>query len=59
VTIVLTSERRLITVVMMALAPAVAVTIALPPVSSADCAAGQWWDPGANVCRPPLLPPAG
>jgi hypothetical protein len=23
------------------------------------CDNGWWWDPAANVCRPPLVPPPG
>lgn len=33
------------------------VTVAAPAVSWADCAAGEWWDPMANTCRPPVVPP--
>ncbi|MBV9319673.1 MAG: hypothetical protein JOZ23_01805 [Mycobacterium sp.] len=46
---------RLAASVVLAVAPMAAVTIATPPVSSAqplDCDPGQWWDPTANVCRP-------
>ncbi len=32
------------------------VTVAAPAVSSADCGAGEWWDPVASVCRPPVVP---
>jgi hypothetical protein len=54
-----TFVRRLVPVVAMVFAPMAAVTIVTPAVSSAQCANGQWWDPTANVCRPPLVPPAG
>ncbi len=47
-----TFVRQLLPVVVMALAPMAAVTIATPAVSSAQCANGEWWDPTANVCRP-------
>ena len=50
---------HLVPSIMVALASMAAVTIATPAVSSADCADGQWWDPAANVCRPPLVPPPG
>jgi hypothetical protein len=53
-----TFVRRLVPVVTMALAPMAAMTIATPAVSSAECANGEFWDPSANVCRPPLIPPA-
>jgi hypothetical protein len=51
------SVRRAAAVVMSALAPMAVVTIATPAVSSAQCEAGWWWDPVANVCRPPVVPP--
>jgi hypothetical protein len=47
-----TFVRRLVPAVMAALASMVAVTIATPPVSKADCAGGEWWDPTGKVCRP-------
>jgi hypothetical protein len=47
---------RLVPVVAMVFAPMAAVTIATPAVSSAACANGEWWDPKANVCRPPGAP---
>jgi hypothetical protein len=52
-----TFVRRLVPVVVMALAPMAAVTIATPAVSLAQCANGEWWDAKANVCLPPLMPP--
>ncbi|WP_264077662.1 hypothetical protein [Mycolicibacterium houstonense] len=39
-----------------ALAPLAFVTVATPAVSWADCRAGEWWDPVANVCRAPVVP---
>jgi hypothetical protein len=45
--------RHLMIVVMLAFGSMAAVTIAKPAVSSADCANGEWWDPKANMCRPP------
>jgi hypothetical protein len=51
-----TFVRRLVPVVMMSLASMAAVTIATPAVSSAQCANGEWWDPKANICRPPDAP---
>lgn len=36
----------------VALGSMAAVTIAMPAVSRADCANGEWWDAKANVCRP-------
>ena len=51
-----TFVRRLVPVVVMALAPMAAVTIATPAVSLAQCANGEWWDAKANVCRPPGAP---
>ena len=47
---------RLVPIVVMTLAPMAAVTVATPAVSSAQCANGDWWDPKANVCRPPDAP---
>ena len=44
--------RHLVAVVTMAWASMAFVTIATPAVSSADCAAGEWWDPTGKVCRP-------
>ncbi|MGD9618563.1 MAG: hypothetical protein AB7G47_12200 [Mycolicibacterium sp.] len=40
-----------------ALAPIAALSIVAPATSSAqplDCRDGFWWDPVANICRPPL-----
>jgi hypothetical protein len=51
-----TLVRRLVRVVVMAFAPMAAVTIAMPAPSSAQCASGDWWDPKANMCRPPDAP---
>lgn len=39
-----------------ALVPLALVTVATPAVSWADCGAGEWWDPVASVCRPPVVP---
>jgi len=47
-----TFVRRLVLTVMMAVASMATVTIATPAVSSADCDAGQWYDPTGKVCRP-------
>jgi hypothetical protein len=47
-----TFVRDLVAIVMMAVASMAFVTIAMPAVSSADCAAGEWWDPTGKVCRP-------
>jgi hypothetical protein len=47
--------RRLAPIAAMALMPMAAVTIAMPPVGSADppnCEPGQYWDPTGSVCRP-------
>ena len=48
---------RLVTAVTLAFAPMAVVTVATPAVSFADCENGDWWDPVANVCRPPVVPP--
>ena len=47
-----TLVRRLVLIVVVALAPMAAVTIATPAVSSAQCADGDWRDPTGKVCRP-------
>ena len=46
-----TFVRNLVLVVVVALAPMAAGTIATPAVSSAECATGEFWDPKANECR--------
>ena len=48
--------RHLLPVIVMALAPMAALTIATPSPSSAQCANGEQWDPKGNVCRPPDAP---
>jgi hypothetical protein len=53
------SVRRLAAVIGVALTPLATVALANPAVSSAqplDCGNG-WWDPVANVCQPPAVPP--
>ena len=50
--------RRLIVAGVLAFAPLAIVTVATPAVSSADCDAGQTWDPVAKTCNPPPPPPA-
>jgi hypothetical protein len=53
------SVRRLAAVIGVALTPLATVALANPAVSSAqplDCGNG-WWDPVANVCRPPAVQP--
>jgi hypothetical protein len=52
--------RRVAGVVAVALAPMTYMTAVSPAISSAepqDCGPGNWWDPGANMCRPLLPPP--
>ena len=49
--------RRLAVAIVVALVPMAVVTVATPGVSRADCENGWWWDPAANVCRPPVVPP--
>src|SRR5436305_12123038 len=48
--------RDAVSVVTVALAFMAAVTIAIPPVSSAQCANDEWWDAKANICRPQGAP---
>lgn len=48
---------RLAVAIVEAMVPMAVVTVATPGVSRADCENGAWWDPVANVCRPPVLPP--
>lgn len=48
--------RRLAAGIGVTLASLAFVTIVNPAVGSADCDAGSWWDPVANVCRPPVVP---
>jgi len=51
---------RLAAAVVSAVAAAAAVTIVTPAVSSAQCDAGQYWDPFSKTCRPlGVGPPAG
>ena len=42
---------RLATGIVVALAP-MAIMVATPGVSSAQCENGGWWNPMANVCEP-------
>lgn len=49
--------RRMAVVFAAALVPFAFAAIVTPAVSFADCQNGQWWDPAANVCRPPVGPP--
>ena len=51
-----TFVRRALSVVMVALPSMVAVSIAMPAVSSAQCADGEFWDSKANICRPAGAP---
>jgi hypothetical protein len=47
------------TILTAALAPIAALSLVTPAASSAqplDCQNGEWWDPVANVCQPPLVP---
>ena len=44
-------------ILIAALAPIAALSLLTPATGSAqplDCQNGNWWDPVANVCRPPL-----
>ncbi|MCX2929482.1 hypothetical protein ORI20_04300 [Mycobacterium sp. CVI_P3] len=46
------------TIVTAALAPIAALSLMAPALGSAvplDCRNGEWWDPVANVCRPPVV----
>jgi hypothetical protein len=44
--------RRLAPIAVMALTPMATVTIATPAVSSAQCDAGQYWEPFSKACLP-------
>ncbi|BBY66876.1 hypothetical protein MHEL_51190 [Mycolicibacterium helvum] len=47
------------TILTAALAPIAALSLVAPAAGSADplnCQNGQWWDPVANVCQPPVAP---
>jgi hypothetical protein len=48
-----TFVRYLLPVIVIALAPIAAMTIATTTPTSAQCANGEQWDPKGNVCRPP------
>jgi hypothetical protein len=42
-----------------ALAPIAALSLAIPAAAEPlDCRNGEWWDPVANVCQPPVAPVA-
>jgi hypothetical protein len=49
--------RRMAVIFAAAIVPFAFATIVTPVVSFADCQNGQWWDPVANACRPPVGPP--
>lgn len=47
------------TILTAAFAPIAALSLVAPAPGSADplnCQNGEWWDPAANVCRPPVSP---
>ena len=47
------------TILTAALAPIAVLSLVTPAAGSAqplDCQNGEWWDPVANVCQPPLAP---
>jgi len=47
------------TILTAALAPIAALSLVTPAAGSAeplDCQNGEWWDPVANVCQPPVAP---
>jgi len=47
------------TILMAALAPIAALSLVSPTAGSAqplDCQNGEWWDPVANICQPPVTP---
>lgn len=47
------------TILTAALAPIAAASLVIPAAGSAqplDCQNGEWWDPVANVCQPPVAP---
>ncbi|MGX9791676.1 hypothetical protein [Mycobacterium sp. MMS18-G62] len=48
---------RLITAVTLAFAPLAVVTPALSSAQPLACENGYWWDPVADVCQPPVVPP--
>ncbi|MGV0793804.1 hypothetical protein [Mycolicibacterium sp. XJ1819] len=46
-------------VVAAAAAPIAALSVVMSATGSAqplNCQNGQWWDPVANICRPPVSP---
>jgi hypothetical protein len=47
------------TILTAALAPIAALSLVIPATGSAqplNCQNGEWWDPVANVCQPPVAP---
>jgi hypothetical protein len=47
------------TILTAALAPIAALSLVVPAAGSAqplDCQNGEWWDPVADVCQPPVAP---
>jgi hypothetical protein len=47
------------TILTAAIAPIAALSLVIPAAGSAqplDCQNGEWWDPVANVCQPPVAP---
>ncbi|CAJ1585995.1 hypothetical protein [[Mycobacterium] wendilense] len=48
--------QRLAVGAVAAAAPLMFPTLVTPGVASAECAPGEWWDPVANRCQPPLVP---
>jgi hypothetical protein len=50
---------RRTTILTAALAPIAALSLVMPAAGSAqplDCQNGEWWDPVADVCQPPVAP---
>jgi hypothetical protein len=46
-------------IAMAALAPVAAMSLISPAAGTAEplnCQNGEWWDPVANVCQPPVAP---
>jgi hypothetical protein len=55
----MTKRDRRSAILIAALAPIAVLSLVTPAAGSAqplDCQNGDWWDPVANVCRPPLVP---
>ncbi len=55
----MTKRDRRSAILIAALSSIAALSLVTPAAGSAqplDCQNGYWWDPVANVCRPPLVP---